>query len=109
MSESTNDAAPEPRSWVGRYYYPRPREERLEVRRVDVEGTCSECGESHIQRYPTATHVGPRMIVRCQECFHVLSRERPGEADAWPPFRSATFDWDASLAERASRDRLSSS
>jgi hypothetical protein len=48
------------------------------------------------------------MITRCQDCFHILVRERPTEADTWPPFRSTTFDWDASMAERASRDRLSS-
>ncbi len=109
MSESNENEAAKPRSWVGRYFYPRPREEQLDVRRVTVEGTCPQCGKTDIKRYPSATHVGPRMITRCQDCFHVLVRERPSEADTWPPFRSTTFDWKASMAERASRDRLSSS
>jgi hypothetical protein len=109
MSETDANGAPEPRTWVGRYFYPRPREEQLDVRRVHVEGTCPECGGTDVRRYPSATHIGPRMITRCQECFYVVARDRPTSADTWPPFRSVTFDWDASMAERASRDRLSSS
>jgi predicted RNA-binding Zn-ribbon protein involved in translation (DUF1610 family) len=109
MSDNKDNGVVQPRSWVGRYFYPRPREEQLDVRKVSVDATCSECGGTNIKRYPSATHVGPRMITRCQDCFHVLARERPTEADTWPPFRSTTFDWDASMAERASRDRLSSS
>ena len=38
-------------------------------------------------------------VVKCQRCYHSLAVERPALEDNWPPFRSATYDWDASPSE----------
>ncbi len=74
----------------------------LVVAKKPVEGvTCPQCGGSDVRRYPIGWFKGPRMVVKCQDCYHSLSVERPALEDAWPPFRSATYDWDASPAERA--------
>jgi transposase-like protein len=91
--------------WVSRMLYARPEEERVFlVRELVEDATCPACSSSDVRRYPIANHQGPRMIVRCQECFHVLSLTRPEAQDAWPPYRSVAYDWEASPAERASRD-----
>ncbi|MEN0134109.1 MAG: hypothetical protein AAGC80_03120 [Rhodococcus sp. (in: high G+C Gram-positive bacteria)] len=34
----------------------------------------------------------------------MLALERPTVEDNWPPFRSVTYDWEASPSERAGRD-----
>lgn len=94
-------------SWVQRYYFPRPTELRLTVERTKVEGaTCPACGSNDVRRYPIANEHGARMATKCQACLHVLKIERPGPDDIWPPFRSVTYDWEPSLAERASRELL---
>jgi hypothetical protein len=92
-------------SWVQRYIQPRPTS-RPEVPRTSVDGACPECGAADIERYPVATAHGARMATKCQSCLHILLVERPGPDDAWPPFRAMTYDWDASIAERASRDTM---
>jgi hypothetical protein len=72
------------------------------VERTPVEDAqCPECGGSDVRRYPVGWVRGPRIVVKCQRCLHTLSVERPEKADRWPPFRSATYDWDISPAERA--------
>lgn len=92
-------------SWMERYIYPRPTEERIYVERVLVDGVqCPRCQSSDVRRYPIANYLGPRIVTKCQDCFYVLSIEIPGPNDNWPPFRSVSFDWPASLAERASRE-----
>ena len=53
--------------------------------------------------------MGPRMVVKCQDCMQVVRIERPGPADAWPPFRPVTMDWDASPAESVTRFLLGAS
>jgi len=93
------------RSWVERYSQPRPSSEQPTVDRVKVEGlTCEKCGGDDIRRYPVAAVHGPRMATKCQDCLHTLSLERPKDEDFWPLFRPVTWDWEPSLAERASRD-----
>jgi hypothetical protein len=77
-------------------------EQPLEVPREKLDGvSCPECG-GEIARYPVAHYTGPRIVDRCQACFHVLELRRPLPEDNWPPFRPATTDWAASAAERAS-------
>jgi hypothetical protein len=72
------------------------------VERALVEGQrCPECGSEDIRRYPVGWVRGPRIVVKCQACLYTLSVERPDRGDMWPPFRSATYDWDVSPAERA--------
>jgi hypothetical protein len=64
--------------------------------------SCPSCGGTDVRRYPIAYYTGPRIVEKCQACFTVVSLRRPTVEDAWPPFRPATYDWDASPAERAS-------
>jgi hypothetical protein len=76
------------------------------VQRVPVHGeTCPECGSSDVRRYPIGWVRGPRIAVKCQACFYALEIRVPSREDAWPPFRSATWDWEASPAERAGASR----
>lgn len=90
-----------------RMLYPVAPTGELSVERVPVEGqTCPECGSTDVRRYPVGWVRGPRIVVKCQDCFFALSVERPAPEDAWPPFRSATYDWDASPAERASATKV---
>jgi hypothetical protein len=81
---------------IDRLLFPRPREERISVSRVSVEGTCPSCGAEALARYPVANFIGPRMVTKCQECFHHVSVDVPASEDHWPPWRSATIDWPAS-------------
>jgi hypothetical protein len=91
-------------SWAARYIQG-PAAETPEVPRERLEGqTCERCGSTDVQRYPVSCVHGARMATKCQGCLHIIKIERPTADDWWPPFRSATYDWDASLAERAGRD-----
>lgn len=94
-------------TWVERYIQPQPSEQRPTVERVRVEAAeCPECGGKDVFRYPVANQHGARMATKCQDCLHALSYERPGPDDLWPPFRSVTYDWEASPAERSARENL---
>ena len=64
---------------------------------------CEKCGGTEIQRYPVSCVHGARIATKCQGCLHIVAIERPSAEDMWPPFRSATYEWDASLSERAAR------
>jgi hypothetical protein len=86
--------------------FPEPVEDQLFVERGPVTGqTCPRCGSEDVRRYPIGWHRGPRIAVKCQQCLFSLSVDRPTREDAWPPFRSATYDWNASPSERASAIR----
>lgn len=92
-------------TWYARYTQQSPTDERVYVIRTEVPGTdCPDCGGTDVRRYPIANHHGPRMVTKCQDCFHVLALDRPTEEDNWPPFRAVTYDWEASPSERASRE-----
>jgi hypothetical protein len=94
-------------TWASRYIQATPAVEDLVVPRTAVAGeVCPACGGSEIERYPVASVYGARMTVTCQGCLEVIRRERPSAEDNWPPFRAATFDWDASPSERAARIEL---
>lgn len=94
-------------SWVDRYIQPAPLTEQLTVAREPVpDTTCPVCGSDDIRRYPVATHQAARMVTKCQACLHSLAIERPTADDRWPAFRSVTYDWEASPAERASRELM---
>ncbi|MDT7726558.1 MAG: hypothetical protein QOI21_3134 [Actinomycetota bacterium] len=91
--------------WQHRYTQQPPAEAQIYVERVPVPGlTCPSCGGEDIRRYPIANHFGPRMATKCQTCLYALAIDRPKEEDNWPPFRAVTYDWEASPAERASRE-----
>jgi transcription elongation factor Elf1 len=81
---------------LDRMMFPRPVDERLRVERVPVEATCPKCGSENVARYPVANFIGPRMVTKCQDCFHHLSTDVPALEDHWPPWRSATADWESS-------------
>lgn len=90
-------------SWAARYIQD-PPSQRPEVPRERVDGvTCEKCGGTDIQRYPVSCVHGARIATKCQGCLHIVALERPTAEDMWPPFRSATYDWEASLSERAAR------
>jgi hypothetical protein len=92
------------RNWLERYIRASPPEAVPAVVRSPVSGDV--CGGEDIARYGVATCYGPRMATKCQTCLHTLALERPTVDDDWPPFRAVTYDWDASLSERASREIL---
>jgi hypothetical protein len=87
-----------------RMIFQTPGPDRMIVEKTRVEGlTCPKCASTEIARYPIGWYKGPRMVTKCQACYHSLSVDRPALQDNWPPFRSATYDWEPSPAERASR------
>jgi hypothetical protein len=57
--------------------YPRPSELRVHVEKVDVDGTCPECGAEALKRYPVLSEGGWWDVVKCQQCLGCVSRE-PG-------------------------------
>jgi len=92
-------------SWEKQFLYSRPTEPRPELAREPQPGVaCESCGKEEVARYPVANHQGARIITRCQACLHIVSVQRPGRDDMWPPFRAVAYDWEPSLAERRSRD-----
>lgn len=94
-------------SWIDRLIFQPPEQEKVYLVREAVKGAvCDACGGSDVRRYPIANEHGARIVTKCQACMHVLALERPGPQDVWPPFRAVAYDWPASPAERASRDRL---
>ena len=77
-----------------------PGKDEMEVAKTPVSGqSCPECGSEDIARYPIGWCRGPRMVTKCQACYHSLSIDRPAFEDNWPPFRAATYDWDPSPVE----------
>lgn len=78
---------------VDRLLFPRPETERVSVARSPVSSECPACGGSNVARYPVANYLGPRMVVKCQDCFTHLSVTRPDPGDNWPAWRSPTRDW----------------
>jgi hypothetical protein len=87
-----------------RMIFQTPGADQMSVSKTPVADlTCPNCGSADIARYPIGFYKGPRMVTKCQACYHSLSVDRPALEDNWPPFRAATYDWDPSPAERASR------
>ena len=85
-----------------RMIFTTPSREEMVVRKEPVADTeCPECGSHDVKRYGVGWFKGPRMVVKCQACYHTLAVERPRPEDNWPPFRAAGYDWEASPAERA--------
>ena len=41
-----------------------------------VSGTCSECGEERLCRYPVLSEGGWFLVVKCQKCLHCAERDR---------------------------------
>lgn len=71
---------------------------RISVERQPVEEVCPKCKGTDVRRYPVAAALGPRIAIKCQDCFHVLRLERPRREDGWPPFRPRTLGWRGSRA-----------
>ncbi|MCW2761624.1 MAG: hypothetical protein JWR85_1825 [Marmoricola sp.] len=79
-----------------------PGTEPLIVVKEALEGMeCSACGSSAIAQYPVASYQGPRIVTKCQDCFHILELRRPFPEEPWPPFRAAMYDAPVSPSERA--------
>jgi hypothetical protein len=86
-----------------RMIFQTPGSEEMHVVKQPVEGeVCPKCGSTDIARYPVGHYKGPRIVTKCQACYHSLAVDVPTEADNWPPFRALSYDWEASPAERAS-------
>ena len=92
-------------AWYERYIYPRPSDPTISLVRERVDVGCPECGGSDVRRYPIANHMGPRIVTKCQDCMHIVELRKPTPEEAWPPFRSVTYGWEASPSERASLER----
>jgi hypothetical protein len=87
-----------------RMIFQTPGPDQMDVVKIRVHAlTCPTCGSTDIARYPIGWYKGPRIVIKCQACYHSLSVQRPQLEDNWPPFRSATYDWEPSAAERAAR------
>lgn len=86
-----------------RLIYMRPTKLELDASKGPIlaNTTCPQCGGHDVRRYPVGWYKGPRMVVKCQDCYHTLEVQIPGPEDAWPPFRASAYDWEASPAERA--------
>lgn len=94
-------------AWTDTIIYDRPEEKEIYVKRELVENTvCPNCNSADVRRYPIANWMGPRIVTKCQACFHVLDIHYPSREDKWPPYQPITQDWPAALAERASVERL---
>lgn len=84
-------------------YQPPGEDADLTIEKTPVDGvTCVKCGGTDIRRYPVTWSRGPRIVVKCQDCYTPVSVERPKADDPWPPFRAVAYDWDVSPAERPS-------
>ena len=79
--------------------YPPPTDAFLYQERTPVEGSCPRCHGEDIRRYPVMHSGVPLIATKCQDCFLHLELAKPLPEDRWPPFHSATRDWDASWAE----------
>jgi ssDNA-binding Zn-finger/Zn-ribbon topoisomerase 1 len=83
-----------------------PPADAMTVVKAKVEGqTCPQCGSGDVARYPVGHFLGPRIVTKCQACYHSLAVDVPTEADQWPPFRPLTYAWDPSPAEHAAGSR----
>lgn len=80
------------------FLFPRPKDEFIAVERKPVDATCPACESRDVRRYPVVAALGPRIVTKCQACFHVLALERPKPEDDWPPFRAVAYEWRASRA-----------
>lgn len=91
--------------WTDTIICQRPEEEFISVKKELVEGAvCPKCGSKDVRKYPIANYMGPRIVVKCQNCFNVLEMLIPKREDKWPPYCPVTHDWEVSLCERASRE-----
>ena len=87
-----------------RMVFQTPGRDQMTVVKTAVDGLeCPACGSSDVARYPIGHYLGPRIVTKCQACYHSLAVDVPREAVNWPPFRALSYDWEASPAERASR------
>jgi hypothetical protein len=87
-----------------RMIFQTPGRDQMVVVKTPVEGLrCPACGSADVARYPIGWYKGPRVVTKCQACYHSISVDRPRPEDNWPPFRSATYGWEPSAAERAGR------
>jgi hypothetical protein len=57
------------------HVFPRPEEPYLYVEKVDVEGSCPECGGESLKRYPVLSEGGWWQVVKCQDCLFSVERE----------------------------------
>ncbi len=79
--------------------YERPTEQFLYVTREPVEAICPRCKSSNVCRYPIWRFNGFFIGSKCQDCFYILSLDKPKPADRWPPFKAAAWDWPAAPSE----------
>jgi hypothetical protein len=84
-----------------RMIFQTPPATEMNVAKERVDGrTCPQCGSTDIERYPIGHYKGPRIVTKCQSCYCSLAIDVPAPADNWPPFRSLSYDWEPSPAER---------
>jgi hypothetical protein len=87
-----------------RMIFQTPGRDQMDVVKAPVVGLqCPACGSTDVARYPIGWYKGPRIVTKCQACYHSFSVDRPRPEDRWPPFRSVTYGWQPSAAERATR------
>lgn len=56
--------------------YARPQEPHLVQEKQPIEGACPSCDAEDLRRYPVNAEGGWFIVVKCQSCFHSMSRER---------------------------------
>jgi hypothetical protein len=62
--------------------YQRPADATLTVERVQIEGTCDQCGAAELAAYEVLSEAGWESVVKCQNCL--ASRERSGWTQIGP-------------------------
>lgn len=56
--------------------FPRPQEPTVSLVKEPVAGSCPQCGQEELRRYPVNSEGGWFLVVKCQNCLHSVTRER---------------------------------
>ena len=54
--------------------FPRPDTPTVSVEREPVSGSCPQCGEDDLARYPVISEKGWEIVTKCQSCLASIER-----------------------------------
>jgi vanillate/4-hydroxybenzoate decarboxylase subunit D len=54
--------------------FPRPDTPTVSVEREPVSGSCPQCGEDDLARYPVISEKGWENVTKCQSCLASIER-----------------------------------
>ncbi len=61
---------------MSNYNFKRPNELFVSQNKESIEGTCPECAEADLKRYPVLSDEGWLLVVKCQQCLFSISRKK---------------------------------